>query len=172
MPIKSTTWTSQNIRIIYVFLEPLLSESFPLMKVTVNLTSLGCLPTLDLSWEQMRFYYGPTPVCSCLKCPQLSELVCFLLWEHSVTFYIFHRNRVCLADCVDLIWSLYNRWKCFVVFFIHTAPEFQLWFYFHLCMWIIHWRLLLRFLGGLVLPLWGPRVEVVQLLWLQEFWQH
>ena len=23
----------------------------------------------------------------------------------------------------------------------HTAPEFQLWFYFHLCMWVIHWGL-------------------------------
>ena len=25
-----------------------------------------------------------------------------------------------------------------------TAPRFQLWFYFHLCMWVIHWDLLLR----------------------------
>ena len=32
----------------------------------------------------------------------------------------------------------------FWVFFLsHTAPEFQLWFYFHLCMWVIHWGLLL-----------------------------
>ena len=33
----------------------------------------------------------------------------------------------------------------FWVFFLsHTAPGFQLWFYFHLCMWVIHWGLLLR----------------------------
>ena len=25
----------------------------------------------------------------------------------------------------------------------HTAPGFQLWFYFHLCMWVVHWGLLL-----------------------------
>ena len=26
----------------------------------------------------------------------------------------------------------------------HTAPEFQLWFYPHLCMWVIHWGLFLK----------------------------
>ena len=26
----------------------------------------------------------------------------------------------------------------------HTAPGFQLWFYFHLFMWVVHWGLLLR----------------------------
>ena len=38
--------TSQEIRIINVLLESLLSESFPSLGVTVHLTSLGCLPTL------------------------------------------------------------------------------------------------------------------------------
>ena len=33
----------------------------------------------------------------------------------------------------------------FWVFFLsHTAPGFQLWFYFHLCMWVVHWGLLMR----------------------------
>ena len=33
----------------------------------------------------------------------------------------------------------------FWVFFLsYTAPGFQLWFSFHLCMWVIHWGLLLR----------------------------
>ena len=33
----------------------------------------------------------------------------------------------------------------FWVFFLsHTVPGFQLWFYFHLCMWAVHWGLLLR----------------------------
>ena len=37
--------TNQNMRIINVFLESLLSESFPVLGVTVPLTSLGCPPT-------------------------------------------------------------------------------------------------------------------------------
>ena len=51
--------TSQNIRIINVFLESLLSESFPVLGTTVHLTSLGCLPTLYWSlyllWGLLRF---------------------------------------------------------------------------------------------------------------------
>ena len=51
--------TSQNIRIINVFLESLLSGSFPSLGVTVYLTSLGCPPplcwSLDLLWGQLRF---------------------------------------------------------------------------------------------------------------------
>ena len=43
--------TSQNIRIINVFLESLLSESFPSLGVTVHLTSLRCPPTLCLSLD-------------------------------------------------------------------------------------------------------------------------
>ena len=38
--------TSQKIRIINVFLESLLSESFPSLGATVHLTSLGSPPTL------------------------------------------------------------------------------------------------------------------------------
>ena len=53
-----------------------------------------------------------------------------------MTFYIFHRHRVCLVYHVDLICSLYS-W--FWVFFLtHTAPGFQ-----PLCMWVVHWGLLL-----------------------------
>ena len=51
--------TSQKIGIVNVFLESLLSESFPSLGVTVQLTSLGCPPTLcwslDLLWGQLRF---------------------------------------------------------------------------------------------------------------------
>ena len=43
--------TSQNIRIMNVFLESQLSESFPSLGVTVHLTSLGCPPTLSLISE-------------------------------------------------------------------------------------------------------------------------
>jgi len=70
VPIKSTTTTegdkkekkiyktSQNIRIVNVFPESLLLESFPSLGVTVQLTSLGCPPTLLISGpatRQLRF---------------------------------------------------------------------------------------------------------------------
>ena len=33
----------------------------------------------------------------------------------------------------------------FGVFFLsHTAPGFQLWFYYHLCMWVVSWGLFLK----------------------------
>ena len=41
--------TSQNMRMINVFLESQLSEFFPSLGVTVHLTSLGCPPTLLIS---------------------------------------------------------------------------------------------------------------------------
>ena len=57
--IQKNLQKSQNIRIINVFLESLLLEFFPLLGVTVHLTSLGCPPTLcwslDLLWGQLRF---------------------------------------------------------------------------------------------------------------------
>ena len=34
--------------------------------------------------------------------------------------------------------------RFWVLFLSHTTPEFQLWFYFHFCMWVVHWGLLLR----------------------------
>ena len=40
-------------------------------------------------------------------------------------------------------------------------------------MWVVLWGLAPETsLEGLGLPLWGPGVEVVQLLGLQGFWQH
>ena len=116
--------TSQNVRIVNVFLVSLLSESFPLLGV--HFTSLGCPPTLcwslDLMWGQFRFESGPTPICFCLQCPQLSELVHFLLWERSVAFHIFHRHRVFLVDRVDLICCLYSWWEGFVSSSSATLP--------------------------------------------------
>ena len=62
----------------------------------------------------------------------------------------------------------------FWVFFLsHTAPVFQLWFYFHLYIWVVYWGLGPEdTLEGLGSPLWGPGVEVVQLLGSQGYWQH
>ena len=48
-----------NKSIVNIFLESLLSGSFPSLEVTVHLAPLGCLPTLswslDLLWGQLRF---------------------------------------------------------------------------------------------------------------------
>ena len=125
---------------------------------------------LDLLWGQLRF---PISVSSCLQCVQLSELVRFLLSNLSMVFYIFHRHRVCLVHHVDLICSSYSWWEGFGSSSLAT--------------------LLLGFKCGFIstsacgsstgvsseaaledlgLPLWGPAVEVVQLLGSQGFWQH
>ena len=61
-------------------------------------------------------------VCSCLQCPQLSEPMSFVLWELSMSFYIFHRHRVCLVDCVDLICSLYSLLEGFRSSCLDTLP--------------------------------------------------
>ena len=82
-------------------------------------------------------------MCSCLQCPQLSELVRFLLWEQSVAFYLFHRHSLPSWSCgfnLQLVRPVGRFW---VFFLSHTAPGFQLWFSFHLCMWVVHWGLLL-----------------------------
>ena len=53
---------------------------------------------------------------SCMLLPSMSiatELICFLLWELSLSFCIFHRHRVCLVDRGDLICSLYKYWEGF-----------------------------------------------------------
>ena len=62
-----------------------------------------------------------------------------------MSFYVFHRHRVCLVYCVDLICSLYSWWEGFGSSSLATLPlDFYLWFYLHLCMWVIHRCLLLR----------------------------
>ena len=123
-----------------------------------------------LAVGQLRFWSGPTPVCSCPQYPQLSELVCFLLWELSMSFYIFHRHRGCLVDCVDLICSLCSWWEGFGS---SSYPH---------CPWVsivvlfppLHVGCPLGFtpeavLEDLGLPKWGPSVEVVELLGSQGF---
>ena len=61
-------------------------------------------------------------MCSCLQCPQLSELVCFPLWELSKSFNIFRRHRVCLVDCGNLICILYSWWEGFGSSSLATLP--------------------------------------------------
>ena len=121
--------TSQNIRMLNVFLESLLSESFPSLGITVHLTSLGCPPTLcwslDLLWGSSDSNLVLL-VYSCLQCPQLSELVHFLLRELSMSFYIFHRHSLPTWSCGFNL-QLYSLWEDFGSSFLsHTAPGFQL----------------------------------------------
>ena len=39
-----------------------------------------------------------------------------------MTFYIFHRHRICLIDHEDLICSLYSWWECFGSSSLATLP--------------------------------------------------
>ena len=98
---KRILQSSGNIRIISVFLESLLSESFPSLGVTVHLTSLGCPPTLLISepavgaaqiliWSYSYVFLPPMSTA-------IRTSVFFGGWELSMTFYIFHRHRVCLV---------------------------------------------------------------------------
>ena len=75
---------------------------------------------------------------------------------------------------MDLICRLYSWWEGSGSSSLATLPPgFQLWFYFHLYMWVVRWGLAPEAaLEGLGLTLRGPGVEVVQLLWSQGFWQH
>ena len=104
-------------------------------------------------------------MCSCLQWPQLSGLVRFLLWERSMAFHIVHRLRICLIDRADLICGLYSQWEGLGSSSLATQPlSFNCGFIptsacgssTGVCSWGCP--------GGLGLPLWGPGVEVVQLL--------
>ena len=48
--------------------------------------------------------------------------MCFLLWELSVSFYIFHRHRVCLVDRVDVMCSWHSWWEGFESSSLATLP--------------------------------------------------
>ena len=62
---------------------------------------------------------------SCMFLPPMSAAIrtsVFLLWELSMSFYIFHRHRICLVDPVDLICSLYTWWEGFGSSSLATLP--------------------------------------------------
>ena len=129
----------------------------------------GLVPGLDVGTAQTLS--GPSPAFDCLQWPQLPELECFILWKHSLSFNIFYRQRVCLVDCGNLICSLDSWWEGFQTSSFVALP--------------------LK-LSGSFIPIsecvspsgvcsqgcpkrlesaqWGPDMEVVQLLGLQEPW--
>ena len=127
------------------FLESLLSESFPSLAVTVHLTSLGCPPVISgpvvgaaqiLTWSYSWVFLPPvstTIISSAFSfVGPLNDLL-YVPSTQSLPSWSCGFNLQ-LVQLVGWFW----------VFLSHTAPGFQLWFYFHLCMWVIHWGLLLR----------------------------
>ena len=92
----------------------------------VHLTSLGCPPTLcwslDLFVEAAQILIWSH---SYVFLPPISTAIrtsVFSLWELSMTFYIFHRHRVCLVDHVDLICRLYSWWEALGSSSLATLP--------------------------------------------------
>ena len=83
-------------------------------------------------------------MCSCLCCPQLSELVHFLWWELSETFYIFHRHRVYLVDHMDLICSFTAGGKVLGLLPYPHCPWVSNVVLFPHLNWFVHWGLLLK----------------------------
>ena len=90
-----------------------------------------------------------------------------------MTFYIFYGHRVCRVEFVDLIFSLHSWWEGFGSSSLATLPlglncgfisTFACGSSTGVCSWGCP--------GGLGFALWGPRVELMQLLGSQGFWQH
>ena len=113
--------TNQYIRITNVFLESLLSASFPSPGATVHLTFLGCPPTLcwplDLLWGQLRLWSS-----SCVFLPPMSTAI-------RTSEFSFVRIRSVLL-CISQTQILLS-WSCgfnlqlegrFCVLFFSTLP--------------------------------------------------
>ena len=95
--------------------------------------------SLDLLWAlwgQLRLWLGLTPACTCPQSPQLPQSPQPQLWEQLLSIQVFHRFRVYPVYWGDLI---HYFWGCMgifpFVFFGHTAPGVQFWFWSHLCVW-------------------------------------
>ena len=140
---------SQTITITNGFLESLLSESFPSLGVTVQLISLGCPPTLywslDPAVESAQILIWSY---FCVFLPPMSTAirtgVCSLMGALSGLLYIPQTQSLPSWSCGFYLKLVQLVGRFWVFFRSHTAPGFQLWFYFHLYMWVVHWGLLLR----------------------------
>jgi len=133
--------TSQNIRIINVFLESLLSESFPSLGVTVHLTSLGCPPILRWSLD--------------LLSRDLAAQI--LIWSYSCVFLppmstAIRTSVFCFVGALNVL--LYNpqiqslpSWSCgFNLQLVQLVGRFWV-FFINLCLYVG----LLQFCGVLTL---------------------
>ena len=118
-----------------------------------------CWESQSTSIPRMRANTAdPWTCCGGSSDPNLALLLCVL--ASSVHSY----QNECGFSCGSSQWPLYVPWTqsrpgwswgfnlhlvqlvgSFWVFFLtHTTPGFQLWCYSHLCMWVVHWGLLLR----------------------------
>ena len=109
---------------IYVFLESLLSKSFPswnhspphlprMPSNTVLISGPAVGAAQILIWSCSSVFLPPMST--------VSELYIFF-WGHSQWPFIYSIDTVCLVDCVDLICSLYSRWEGFGSSSLATLP--------------------------------------------------
>ena len=127
MPIKSTTTTvGEGGRKIKKNLQNKSKHknnkclSWVIAVSVLSLTGSRSLPHLPRMASNTGLVSGPAVGAaqiliwsySCVFLPLMStELVCFLLWQLSMFFYLFHRHTVCLVGCVHLICCLYTWWE-------------------------------------------------------------
>ena len=82
--------------------------------------------------------------------PLFDWLFVFLVLSCMSYLYILEINPLSVASFA-IIFSHFEGClftllvgRFWVLFLSHSAPGFQLWFYFHLCIWVVHLGLLLR----------------------------
>ena len=68
----------------------------------------------------------------------------FFVGDLSMLLYIAQTQSLLSQSCGFNLQLLQLVGRFWVFFLSHTAPGFQLWFYFHLHTWVVHWGLLLR----------------------------
>ena len=107
--------------------------------------------TLLISWPATRAAQILICSYSCVFLPPVSTAVrtsaFSLVGALNDLLYIEQKQNLPSWSCgfnLQLVQLVGGFW----VFFSHTAPGFQLWFYLHLCVWVVYWDLLLR------LPWW------------------
>ena len=80
-------------------------------------------------------------MCPCRQCPQLSEPACFL-WGCAQWPFL---SPIDTESAWLIVWissTACTDGGMVLGLLSHAAPGFQLWFYFHLYMWVDHWGLL------------------------------
>ena len=163
MPIKSTTTTEGGIKrgkniqknksknknnkcfswvTAVRVLSPTGSHSPPYLPRMPSNTVLISGPAVEAA--QILFWFYSCVFLSSMSTDIRTSVFSFVGARNDL--YIVHRHSLPSWSCgfhLQLVLLVGRFW---VFFFSHTAPGFQLWFYFHLCMWVVHWGLLLRLL--------------------------
>jgi len=141
-------YRSQKIRIKMPFLESLLSRvlSLPVSHSPLHLPRIPS-NTLLISWPAIRAVKILICSYSCVFLPPVSTAIRTSAFSFvgglNDLLYLPQTQNLPSRSCgfnLQLVQMVGGFW----VFFSHTAPGFQLWFYLHLFMWVVHWGLLLR----------------------------